>query len=414
MNVSIKETSATVRTLDVSIPQDALKPAFEKKVTEYRKEVHMKGFRPGMVPRNLILQRFGDSIRNEAIDQTINSVVRDELAKANIVPVAKGKMDNFKDDKTAPISFTLTIEIDPVIEVKGYKETGIVVPPVVISEVEVQDELTHLLNMYSDHKPIDTAAKKGDYVEGKYLEVMIDGEVKALPENPVFRSVIGDSTTPGFDDGLVGVTKGATKKVLFTYPADHKDAEYAGKPAQFTVLVENVSEVIPAEANDDFAKKLGVDTFEALKERLVENLTAQRTNKAKARAQEEAIDFLISKNSFEVADARVKNWIARQLNRNNQQNDENQDLPEPTAEQMQAMGPQAVREIKKFRILDFIVKAENVKPSQSDVDNRIKDMALQYGIDFEALKANLRQTGRIAEIREDLKFQKALDLIVGA
>ena len=418
MNVSIKEISATVRTLEVSISQDDLKPAFEKKVTECRKEVQMKGFRPGQVPRNLIVARFGEGLRSEAIDDTINNSVRDELAKANIVPVAKGKLDKFQDDKVNPITFTLTIEVDPPIEIKGYKETGYNVPTVVVNEVEVTDELNHLRNIYGDRKPVERAAQKGDFVEGLYLEVVIDGEVRALPENPEFRSVIGDSTTPGFDEGLIGATKGEVKTILFTYPMEHKDVEYAGKSAQFKVDVTNVAEVTLPELDDEFAKKLGLDTLANLKERIAENLSTQRTNQAKAKAQEEAIDFLISKNPFEVAETRVNNWIAHQLHKNEQHEEEHEheehEHEEPSAEQKQAMGPQAVREIKKFRILEYIVKTETLKPTQADVDARIQAMALQYGIEFEALKANLRQSGRISDIREDLKFQKALDLIVGA
>lgn len=413
MNVSIKETSATVRTLEVSLGQDDLKPAFEKKVKEYRKEVQMKGFRPGQVPRNLILSRFGDSIRGEAIDETINNGVRDELAKANIVPVAKGKLDKFQDDKINPITFTLTIEVDPPIEIKGYKETGFTVPVTIVNEVEVTDEMSHLRNMYGEHKPVERAAQKGDFVEGLYLEVVIDGEVRALPENPEFRSIIGESTTQGFDEGLVGAVKGEVKEIFFTYPVDHKDPEYAGKSAQFKVEINTVAEVILPELDDELAKKLGLTSLAELKERITDNLSTQRTNQAKAKAQEEAIDFLISKNPFEVAEARVKNWIAHQLHKN-EQHDEDHEHEDPTPEQMQAMGPQAIREIKKFRILEYIVKTETLKPSQADVDARIQAMSMQYGIDFEAFKANLRQSGRISDIREDLKFQKALDLIVGA
>ncbi len=412
MNVAIKETSATIRTLEVSIPQDGLKPAYEKKVKEYTKEVQIKGFRPGMVPRAMIISRFGSSIRNEAIDDTINSVVRDELAKANIVPVGRGKMEDFKDDKIAPITFKLVIEVDPPIEIKGYKETGITVPQIIVGEVEMMDEMTQMRTMYAKHNPVSRPAQKGDLVEGKYVKVMIGGEEMPLPENPAFKATIGDSTTPGFDEGLAGLSKGSEKTILFVYPADHKDAVYAGKTAQFTVVVNEVSDVELPELDDEFAKQLGLESIEVLKERMTENMVGQRRGQAKAKAQEEAIDVLIAKNSFEVAESRVKNWVAHQLHRN-EQHDEDHEHEDPTPEQMQAMGPQAVREIKKFRILEYIVKTETIKVTQADVDGRIQAMAMQYGVDFETIKGSLRQSGRINEIREDLKFQKALDLIVG-
>ena len=78
------------------------------------------------------------------------------------------------------------------------------------------------------------------------------------------------------------------------------------------------------------------------------------------------------------------------------------------------MRPNAEREIRKYRILDSIVEQEKLKPTQDDVDKQIQEMATAYGIDFNTLKAQLRQSGRVIDIREDLKIQKALDLIVGA
>lgn len=411
MPVSIIETSPTVRTLEVSIPQTDVTAAFDKKVNDYRKEVHLKGFRPGMVPKNVIKQRFGEAIRQEVVDQVIQSTVQSELQKASIVPVAQGKMEDFKEEENE-ISFKLIVEIDPALEVTGYKDLGLKIPEIVIGDVEIQDELNHLQRMYAEQNPVERAAGQGDAVEGRYLEVSVEGEAKPLPENPSFRAVIGESTTPGFDDGLIGVEPGTEKDILFTYPADHKDPAYAGKNAQFKIAVEKVNEVKLPELDDALAQKLGLKTLDELKERVQDSLLHQKKNQAKTQVQEEAIDRLIEQNPFEVAEARIKNYVAHMLHKG-QQDDEEHEHQEPTAEQMDAMGPQAIREIKKYRILESIIAQEKLRPKQAQVDARIHEMAQAYGIDFETLKNSLRQSGRVVEIREDVKFSLALDLIVG-
>lgn len=411
MSVIIQETSSTVRTLEVSISQEIVTEEFNKKVSEYRKDIQLKGFRVGKVPRNVIVQRFGESIRNEVIDSVINAELQKELDAAGVVPVAPGRMEDFKDDKESDLTFKLIVEVDPPVTVEGYKDTGFKVPEVMINASEVTDELNQMQNMYADYNKVERAAQKGDSVEGVYLKVIIDGEERPLPNNPQFRALIGDTTTPGFDEGLIGTEAGTEKEVLFTYPADHKDEFYRGKSAAFTVRVNAVNEVVLPELDDKFAEKLGMKTFEELKERLEESISQQRTQQAKSKVQEEALDFLMEKNVFDVPEARIKQWVEHTLR---QQGANADGEVTPTEEQIEAMRADAEREIRKYRILDAIVEQENLKPTQDDVDAQIKEMAAAYGIDFNTLKTQLRQSGRINEMREDLKIQKALDLIVGA
>ena len=113
MSVEIKETSATVRTLEITIPQADLKAPFEKKLSQYKKQVSMKGFRQGMVPKAMILKQFGDAIRQETVDGVVNAMVQDELKKVNIIPVGQLKVVDFKDDKENDIALKVEVEMDP-------------------------------------------------------------------------------------------------------------------------------------------------------------------------------------------------------------------------------------------------------------------------------------------------------------
>ena len=409
MKVSIQETSATVRTLEVSMPQEAIQPSYDKKVAKYRKEVQLKGFRQGQVPKNMIIARFGEMIRQEALDETLNALVREELQKAGIDPVAAGRMEDFQDDRTSDITFRLVFEVDPPVEIKGYKDLGFSVPEVIVSDVEVQEELDNLMRMWSKDQTVDRAAVKGDMVVGNYLEVVIDGEVRDLPENREFRSLVGESQSPGFDEGLVGAVKGEQKEILFVYPADHKDESYRGKNAKFTVEITDVREMVAPALDEEFFTQLGMKDMDELREKVTDSLLRNKTQQAKSKVQTEAIDKLIEMNPFEVPQARVQDLIKRTINRGKSE----EEMVEPTAEQLEGLAPGAVREIKKFRILEFIANQEKLKATQAQVDARIQEMAEAYHVDFESLKANFRQTGRIVNLREEIKFELAQDLIVG-
>ncbi|WP_407441505.1 trigger factor [Fibrobacter sp.] len=410
MPVEIKETSATMRTLEVSISVEDLKAPFEKKLSQYKKQVALKGFRQGQVPKTMILKQFGDAIHHEVVNETVDKVIGEELKKANILPVGQLKVTKFNDDKEAGVTLTVEVEVDPEIDIKGYADTGVTVPDTAVHEEEVQAEFDRLTQMWSKDEHVDRAAAKGDVVVGNYIEVVIDGEKQELPENKEFRSLLGESASPGFDEGLMGVTAGEKKEINFKYPDDHKDERYRGKTAQFQVEVTDVRQIVPPTFDEEFCKQIGVKDVEDLKSNLAESLANQKKDAAKNKAINEAIDKLIEQNPFEVPNARVADLIKWSINRNVQ---DPKDAVEPTEEQLKDLAPEAVREIKKHRILEFVATQEKIKANQAAVDARLQQMADAYHVDFETLKGHFRQSGRINQLRDELRIQMAADFIVG-
>ncbi|MCQ2063591.1 MAG: trigger factor [Fibrobacter sp.] len=410
MPVEIKETSATMRTLEVSISVEDLKAPFEKKLSQYKKQVALKGFRQGQVPKTMILKQFGDAIHHEVVNETVDKVIGEELKKANILPVGQLKVTKFNDDKEAGVTLTVEVEVDPEIDIKGYADTGVTVPDTAVHEEEVQAEFDRLTQMWSKDEHVDRAAAKGDVVVGNYIEVVIDGEKQELPENKEFRSLLGESASPGFDEGLMGVTAGEKKEINFKYPDDHKDERYRGKTAQFQVEVTDVRQIVPPTFDEEFCKQIGVKDVEDLKSNLAESLANQKKDAAKNKAINEAIDKLIEQNPFEVPNARVADLIKWSINRNVQ---DPKDAVEPTEEQLKDLAPEAIREIKKHRILEFVATQEKIKANQAAVDARLQQMADAYHVDFETLKGHFRQSGRINQLRDELRIQMAADFIVG-
>ncbi len=410
MTVSIKETSATVRTLDVTLPQDSLTVPFEKKLSKYRKEVTIKGFRPGQVPKAMILARFGDMIRQEAIDEVLNQTITEELKKANINPVTRLKIENFKDDKEHDITFTAIAEVDPDIDIKGYESLGITVPDTMIDGAEVDSEIKRMMQMWSKDASVDRAAAKGDVVVGNYVDVIIDGEKKEMPEEREFRSLLGESASPGFDEGLLGAKKGDNKVINFVYPADHKDEAYRGKKAEFKVEVTDIREIVPPTMDEGFFEQVGVKDEAELRTNIQESIASNKKQTVRNKAVNEAIDKLIEMNPFDVPQGRVIDLIKYSLKQHAENKEEE---IEPTEEQLKTLSPEAVHEIKKHRILDFIANKEKLKASQAMVDARLHEMAFAYHVDFESLKGHFRQTGRIVSLREELRIEAAADFIVG-
>ena len=402
MNATISEISSTLRQLDIEIPQDAIKASFDEKFKKYSKQVKMNGFRPGKVPRNVILARFGDSIRAEAIDSTIDTLLRDEFQKADIQPVTQGKLEDFKDDKEGPITFKVTVEVDPEVVAEGYTDFGVKAAETSVEAFEIEDEIANVLKSFAEEKDADRASAQGDVVRGKYLSLNIDGVDRDVPENPEFRVEIGASPTPDFDKGLVGLKVGDETEIDFVFPADYEAEELRGLKALYKLKVDKVAELSTPSFDEETLKKLEVASEEELRERLEKNLSERKKANARSDAHAQIIEKILEKFTFEVPEARISQYVMRSL-----------DKEEISDEELAAGRDEAVKEIRKYRILDAISTKEAIKVKQADVDTYVTTMAGYYGIPFEDLKNNLRSSGRMVQIREELKLEKTLNFLIG-
>ena len=208
----------------------------------------------------------------------------------------------------------------------------------------------------------------------------------------------------------MGVKEGETREIAFTYPEDHKEEKYRGKNATFKVEITDVRAIVPPVMDEEFFKQLGVKDDAELKSNIQESLVMNKPNAAKAKAVNEAIDKLIEMNPFEVPNARVEDLVKYTLNRHSENPSE---APAPSEEEMKTLSPEAIREIKKHRILEFVANAEKLKVTQAQVDERLQQMADAYHVDFDSMKAHFRQSGRIIALREEIRFEMAADFIVG-
>ena len=130
--------------------------------------------------------------------------------------------------------------------------------------------------------------------------------------------------------------------------------------------------------------------------------------RAKEEAYEQAMKRLMEVNAFEIPKARIQNYVRYKLEEQGHKH-ENEDHGHDHSDLEQ----EAAFNIRRYRILEEIAKAEKIKPSSEEVDARVRELAGQYGMDFESFKAQLRKSGKIIDIREELKSEKTLDFVIG-
>ena len=407
MKATVSNPNATERVLEIEVERERLDKIFEQKVRKYSKEVRLNGFRPGNVPRDVIAKRFKDPINAESLEALIEEVLKEACKEHNIEPIAPGRIEKLEIEAGRPVVVKAVLEVDPPVEIKDYK-LDIPVHPAEPSEEEVNARLEMLRKRQSDEVRVERAAALGDVVVAQYLSISIGGEAKPLPPRPEFRIELGTSSVPAMDRALVGAKAGDEKLVSFTFPADYSQPDFAGKDSEYQLQILDVMEVKLPPLDDELAKKYNFESLEVFRQRIKDDMAKAALQRAKEEAYEQAMQRLMEINAFEIPKARIQNYVRYKLEQQGHVH-ENDDHGHDHSDLEQ----EAAYNIRRYRILEEIAKLEKIKPTTEEVDARVREMAEQYGTDFESLKAQLRKSGKIVDIREELKSEKTLDFVIG-
>jgi len=410
----VLEPESWKRVIEVEVPSEDLVTIYETKLREVRKELSLPGFRPGKVPAPLIKQRYGESIRAEAIEEMAQKIFKDVCTENKIDPVSRGVVRDFKDEEGKPLTFSIETEIDPPLEIKGYQKLKIKVAPKKIKESDIDSAVKGLQERMAEFRDVDRPTKKGDYVKLEYQTVAIDGQVRTDVKNPNYPVELGaEHRIKDFDKGLLGHSAGETVDISVKFPKDYADKEIAGKAGEFSIKIVSVQEKVLPEV-DSFLKKIGdFENEEALRAHMGKQLEAEAQHQATTDAHNKAIEALIKENDFDVPPSRIDIFIDYMMEQAAREQPKGQPLP-PREEFMDRYRELAERTIKRQRIIEFIAAKEKIQATQEEVDAEIQKIADRYNQPFETLKQSLRQDGTTMRIREDLKEQKTLDFLIDA
>ena len=406
VKATVTTSSATERTIDLEIPRERLDKIFQDKIKKYSKTIKVNGFRPGQVPKAVVEARYKEPIQAEALETLVEDALREACKENSIEPVGPGKIDKLENEAGKPIIVQAVMEIDPVVEPKDYIY-NIPLNPGVVDDALVATRVEDIRRQLGQEIEAPRAAKVGDVVMARYEKIEVEGKEQELPQHPVFRVELGKGSVPELDVALVGVTKGDVKDVSFTFPGDYPNQTLAGKHSAYKLAIEQVLEVVLPELNDEFAANIGYENLEDLKTRLKERLQESAVREAREQAWDEAIGRVLANNPVEVPKARIQNYVNHRLKEMGHEHEDH------TGHDHSDLEEEAVNQIRRWRLIDAIAAKENVKPGQEEVDAKIRELAMRYGTDFETLKASLRKSGKIVDIREEAKAEKTLDLIIG-
>ncbi|NBS23341.1 MAG: trigger factor [Altererythrobacter sp.] len=384
--MQIKETTnkGLKRAYQLTIPAKDIAAKIEAEVKKIAPQVKMPGFRPGKVPANLIKKMHGEQLHAQTVNDVIRESVDQLMKNKELRPAMQPKIElgeGYEEGKDAEIAIEL--EVLPTVEVPstdGLKLERLVVP---VADEAVDEAVASIAGQNKSYKD---AAKSKKAAEGDQLIIDFVGKLDGVEfeggKAEDAALVIGSGQfIPGFEEQLVGVKTGDQKTITVTFPKEYQAENLAGKDAEFDITVKQVKVETETKVDDEFAKNLGLDSLDKLKELMRGQLEQQTAGLTRTQMKRQLLDTLAAGHDFEVPEGMVNAefeqiW-AQLLQEAQQEEDPAAALKEIEAEK-DDYRKIAERRVRLGLLLSEIGQANKVEVSAQEMSMLMQQAAQQY------------------------------------
>lgn len=425
MQVVEKSNEGLSRVIAVTIPVAELNEKLEARIKEVAPQMKLKGFRPGKVPASHVKKTFGRDFMGEIINASLNETSQGALDELKLRPAAPAEMKLTSDmDKVIAgqedLAYEMSLEVMPEFTPVDPKTLKLTRPTYEASDEDLDEALKELASQaksYEDKKGKTVKAADGDQLTIDFLG-KIDGEAFDGGAATDADLVIGSGRfIPGFEEQLKGAKVGEEKTIEVTFPEDYQAKHLAGKAATFDVTVKAIKAEVESKIDDEFAKRIGLESLDQLKELLKSNLNQQYAGATRFKLKRALLDVLDEGHDFalppKMVDAEFEGiWAQVSADKDAGQ------LPEEDAKKSEDELKAEYRKIAERRVrlglvLAEIGRANNVGVSDQELSNAIMAEARNYpGQEKMVLDFYRQNPNAAAQLRAPIYEEKVVDLIV--
>jgi trigger factor len=426
MKPTVSELPGSRVEVEVEVEAADVERAVNRAARALAREMRMPGFRKGKAPPSLVIQRLGfGSVFEEAIREALPEWFERAMLSSGVSPVGDPRIEILSAPQAEgePLSFKFEIGVRPKAKLGEYKGLEVGRPEPEAPEEIVDREVERLREGFAKLEPVERAAAEGDVLLVDF-EGLLDGTAfEGGTATDYLLELGGGQLIEGFEEQLTGASAGETRQVEVTFPADYQAEQLAGQDAVFKVEVKEVREKVLPDLDDDFAAEASeFDTLEELRSDIRERLTKVMDERVEQDFRVAAVDAAAEAATVEMPDdlasARAaERWqrVERQLAARGMSPDAYLQMQGKTREEiLEESRPDAERELKREAVLAAIVEAEGIEASEEEMLEALAHPAEHERTTPEKLLKRLRESGRDAMVREDIRFRKAIDLVAEA
>ena len=400
MKSSAETLSPTRVKLTVEVPFDELTPSLDAAYQAIAKQVSIPGFRKGKVPSRIIDQRVGRAaVLEEAVNDILPKAYEDALRENAIVPLGRPEVEVTELADGQSLTFTAEVDVRPEFDLPDYSGIAVEVEDAVVSDEDVEEQLTGLRGRFASLTPVERAAADGDILLVDLLGYEADGSsVEDLSGHALSYELGTDGMLPGFDDAVRGATAGETRTFEFT----PEGGEFVGRPLTVNVTVSAVRERALPAADDDFAQLASeFDTIAELRDDIRTRLGRVRVLEQGMQARGKVHEALLGLVDFPLPEGVIRQEVEDHFADGHAGDDEHRAEVEREARDG----------LRSRLLLDQIAEAEEISVGESELSAWLLQNAPRYGMSPDAFAQALVQAGQLPMAIGDIRRGKALAVV---
>jgi trigger factor len=428
MQVTETLSQGLKREYDISLPASDLAEKLNGQLAELKAKVRINGFRPGKVPVEHLRKVYGKSVMADVVQEAIASANK-KIVDDNGLRLAREPKVELPTDQAAieaaleargDLNFKIALEVLPAFELGDFSEIALERPTAEVEPADVAaaiDRLAEERRSYTD-KPQGAAAEIHDR-----LTVDFDGTINGVPfeggEGRDIKVALGSNTfLPGFEEQLIGVAAGDKRTVRATFPEAYAVRSLAGETADFDVTVKAVAARDAFAIDDEFAKSLGLESLDKLKEMMRERIAADYARASRDKVKRQLLDKLDQLYSFELPEGLVNqefDSIWAQVTREQEASGKSFADEKTTEEAARADYRKiAERRVRLGLLLAEVGTKAGVKVADEEMTRALIERARSFpGQEKQVWDYYRNNNQALAELRAPLYEEKVVDHILG-
>ena len=413
MKVTVENKKGLEKDLKVFIDKEIISSHLNQKYDEIKKDVVLKGFRPGKVPIEVLKRQFGKAVYGEVIDKVLKDTTTKVLEEKNIKPAGQPKIDLKTFGEGKDLEYIITVTELPNIELESFEKIKIEEYAVKIDTKDTEKRIDQIAKSQKNFVDVDPAkvANDGDLVVFDY-KATVDGNDFRGNEGKNTQLELGkDLFIKGFDKQLIKVKKNEDVSVEVNLPENFPEKELVGKKAIFKCKINAVKKAKPIEINDDFAKNLGAKDLKDLKEIVSKQINDEYKN---------SLNMIVKKKILEEIEKQKLEELPQNLIDQEIKSLSQGMKDEQVKKNKKFLENQARKRIKTGLILNAYGEKNNIKITEQEINTEIqKQMKMMPGQEkivseyyqqnpsaIDSLRGTIYEEKIIEQIKKEVKIIK--------
>jgi trigger factor len=417
---SVETLSPTKVKLTVEAGFDELKAELDKAYRTIGKQVKVQGFRPGKVPPRILDQRVGrGAVLEEAVNEAIPRLYGEAVEAASITPLAQPAIEVTELDDNTKLAFTAEVEVRPEFALPDFAGLAVTVDDVVVTDEDIDEQLTGLRERFATLAPVDRAAVDGDFVMVD-LAATLDGvEVPGGTAQGLSYEVGSGTLIDGIDEAVRDAQAGDAR----TFQTVLLAGDLEGQAADVAITVRSVNERVLPEASDEWANEAtGFATLAELRDDIRTRIDRVKRLQQGVDARDKVLEALLAQVDVELPEgvlAAEVQWREHttedQVTRAGRSKDDFLAEQGKTEQEWDAeLRDGAAQAVKAQLVLDAVADAEEVQISDAELNDQLIRRAARAGLAPQEYANRVVQAGQIGGLIAEVRRGKALATVMEA